>query len=188
MEPINVVTLVGLIGSAIGYLFSRLDQRSARARLKHDMKLLEMAPAGSAARGFLEALVDREAERLNRPWTLTGYRLLSRGLWILAAGAMLYIVAYGVHYSAFHYFDNSLTEYVSYGDGGGYQLNNAGNWVVGTTYSLQTLGAAVVLLGIGTILISLIAQLARRIQPELISRSDPGAPAPQDDLEVLGQK
>jgi uncharacterized membrane-anchored protein YhcB (DUF1043 family) len=176
MEPVNVVTLVGLIGSAIGYLLSRIDQRSTRARLKNDMKLLELAPAGSPARRSLEALVDREAERLNRPWAVARYQMLPQGLWILGAGVLLYVVAYGVRYSALSYFNNFLAEYVSYSGGGGYQLNNAGTWVVATTYSLETLGAVVALVGLGIVIVAFIARLTPRLRSLLTLNRNPSDP------------
>jgi hypothetical protein len=188
MEPVNVVTLVGLIGSAIGYLFTQFDQRSIRTRLKNDMKLLEMAPSGSAARASLEALVDKEAERLNHRSALSGYRLFPGGLSTLLTGCFLFGVAYAVRYCAFHYFYSSVTEYVLNDGGGGYQDNNAGNWITGTTYSLQTLAAAILVLGISIIILSIFVQLRRKARTRFIAhRRSIAAPDPRVDLEEIGQ-
>lgn len=162
MEPVNVVTLVGLIGSAVGYMFSRLDQRSVRARLKRDMELLEKAPSGTAARASLEALVDRESDRLNRPWATARHRLVPSGLGVLTTGSVLFLLSYGVRVVALDNFYQSLNTYVLNDGGGGYQLNNAGSWLVGTTYALQTLGAAVGVLGIAAVVLGILVQLVQR--------------------------
>jgi hypothetical protein len=190
MEPINIVALVGLIGSAIGYLFSRIDQRSVRARLRSDIKLLEMAPARSAAHASLEELVDKEAERLNRPWARVENQLLPRGVWILAVGIILVLVANGTRYSAFHYFDSFMTVYVSAGDGSGYELSAAANWVMGVASSLQTLGIAFGLLGAVTIVCSGVLRLVSRIVPRSIGRwmnlSRPAISSPPSQQKPVG--
>lgn len=147
MEPVNIVTLVGLIGTAIGYGFTRLDQRSIRVRLKNDIKLLEMSPVGSAAHASLAGLVDKEAEQLNRRTAGIRMRLLPRGVQVMVTATIIYLAVYVAHYTAFHYFGSSMTMYVTWDGGGGSEPTSAANWIDGTTSSLQTLAVAVALVG-----------------------------------------